>query len=544
MTKLNKYDIFALLFNVKSGKVYKMNPLDKIRELEAKEQEKNSPAVAFDRLEESHGEIDAKKQRELFLNAIKIAEANKIAKLKITFKTNKNMLKVILADEVSLAGAIENNPKMSISEIISTICDENGIFKSYEDVKDAAYKVSGIKNESLFLRGYMGIAKELEGQNIFGFMANMLENYSLSEKNEKIVHEPEVLAENKLITSISNLCETLASGIKNQAITIKGKLTISPTAIANKFKKALPQAINFNKLMFEAIENHDAAALKDAIASGADVNAKNEHGNPAILMAAFHGFKDGVDTLIENKSDVNATNGNGKTALMEASFWNNVEIVTKLLINYAKIDTKDNDGNTALHHMVSHWINSKTSDVLLDNEADPTALNNEGKTPIDYAVEMSPKSPIVKSMLEKASQHLCYADIKTRTRMIEYGANPDATNEWGTPLIGCAAMCGDIEQIDYLLSKGVGVDRASGNDEYTPLAYAVIYKKHKTTQHLLNIGANFNIKINGKMLIDLAKEKSTPEIVKMLENAMKVKTRVDANKFIDYKIASLQNERS
>ncbi len=74
------------------------------------------------------------------------------------------------------------------------------------------------------------------------------------------------------------------------------------------------------------ISIHDAAregnieAIKQAIADGADVNAKGIGGFSPLLIAAMEGHNEVVELLIAKGADVNAKNDEGKTALDEAKY--------------------------------------------------------------------------------------------------------------------------------------------------------------------------------------------------------------------------------
>ena len=72
-----------------------------------------------------------------------------------------------------------------------------------------------------------------------------------------------------------------------------------------------------NDLIIEAI-NGKANAVRTLIDKGADVNAKDDDGETALMLAAYYGYADVVRVLIEKGADVGAMNKDGGTALDEA----------------------------------------------------------------------------------------------------------------------------------------------------------------------------------------------------------------------------------
>ena len=72
---------------------------------------------------------------------------------------------------------------------------------------------------------------------------------------------------------------------------------------------------------------HDAAmkgnieAVKQHLADGTDVNAKNEFGITPLHRAASRGHKEIAELLIAKGADVNAKGKNGWTPLHFAAYW-------------------------------------------------------------------------------------------------------------------------------------------------------------------------------------------------------------------------------
>ncbi|XP_037037865.1 putative ankyrin repeat protein RF_0381 [Bradysia coprophila] len=88
--------------------------------------------------------------------------------------------------------------------------------------------------------------------------------------------------------------------------------------------------------------------VKDLLEKGANINARDEDGDTALMNASNNGRYETVKFLIENGADVNATDTNGKTPLMFASAFDNSRIIKLLVDNGANINATDNSGWSAL----------------------------------------------------------------------------------------------------------------------------------------------------------------------------------------------------
>ena len=87
-----------------------------------------------------------------------------------------------------------------------------------------------------------------------------------------------------------------------------------------------------------------AEDVKCAIEAGVDVNAKNNDGVTALMVAAINNTADAVNALISAGADVNAKDNGGWTALMRAADHNTADVVNALIQAGADVNAKNNDG--------------------------------------------------------------------------------------------------------------------------------------------------------------------------------------------------------
>ena len=95
-----------------------------------------------------------------------------------------------------------------------------------------------------------------------------------------------------------------------------------------------------------SVDIHKAAAkgnteaVKQHLAAGADVNAKNDNGATPLHGAAFTGRMEVVELLIANGANVNAKDKDGGTPLLHAALSGHREIVELLISKGADVNAK------------------------------------------------------------------------------------------------------------------------------------------------------------------------------------------------------------
>ena len=168
-------------------------------------------------------------------------------------------------------------------------------------------------------------------------------------------------------------------------------------------------------------------AVKQHLATGEDVNAKDEFGFTPLHNAAWIGHKDVAELLIAKGADVNVVDGDGYTALdwaiylddpsasredkvakkqiavllrkhdgktgeklkiedalIDAAVEGNIEAVKQNLFAGADVNAKDEFGGTPLHNAASEG-HKEIAELLIAKGADVNFLDEDGYTPLDWA---------------------------------------------------------------------------------------------------------------------------------------------------------------
>lgn len=107
-------------------------------------------------------------------------------------------------------------------------------------------------------------------------------------------------------------------------------------------------AVDQNQELVGAAAAGRVERLRSLLAEGADANAKNTSGRPALLVAAFNGNRVTARTLLGAGADTNAADPTGLTALMAAAAFGRLEVVELLIAAGADLELKDQAEETAL----------------------------------------------------------------------------------------------------------------------------------------------------------------------------------------------------
>ena len=129
----------------------------------------------------------------------------------------------------------------------------------------------------------------------------------------------------------------------------------------------------------QAAYDGNIEAVKQHIAAGAEVNAKDEDSWTPLHLAVHGGHIGIVELLIAKGADVNAKDDGGVTPLHDAAYEGHNEIAELLIAKGADVNAKDEDGGTPLDVAI---MGKRTATIrLLRKHGGKTAdeLKAEGK---------------------------------------------------------------------------------------------------------------------------------------------------------------------
>ncbi len=122
-----------------------------------------------------------------------------------------------------------------------------------------------------------------------------------------------------------------------------------------------------------AVYRNDLAEVKRLLATGTNVNARNDYGATPLSEAAVAGNAEVIRSLLKAGAKVDAANADGQTALMILARSSNVEAAQLLLKRGAKVDQRETwHGQTALMWAAAEGQPAMVR-LLLKSGADPDA---------------------------------------------------------------------------------------------------------------------------------------------------------------------------
>lgn len=249
---------------------------------------------------------------------------------------------------------------------------------------------------------------------------------------------------------------------------------------------------NQTREWFQTVVRGDAAAIREALDGGVDLDARTDGGATALMLAARSGRLDIIDLLLDAGAEIDATlKDEAERGFAEDKH----------------PDSDDCDLVTALHHAIA-WEQTDAALHLLASGASPAALDGDQVPPLVLAADTG--------------------DLRVVDALLTSGAPVDQALD--ATALHAAAERGHPEVVRRLIAAGAEIDWRD-EDGWTALMKATSDVCHVgVIQALIEAGAKVNVFGQGDTPILLAADLAHREAVELLAPHVPERARRGAEK--------------
>jgi len=222
--------------------------------------------------------------------------------------------------------------------------------------------------------------------------------------------------------------------------------------------------------IFEAVKIGNLRRVKELIASGVDVNARDGYDSTVLMDASRVGHLDIVNELLTHGADVNARTRINTTALMYASRSGHIEVVRELIARGANVNAWDNNGGTAFNFANNQEIRNLLSPLISMDIFDASNIGS-----LEKVKELIARGADVNQLSNDSWTALMYASrnghLEVVRELIEHGADVNTSNNIGDTALMYASRNGHLEVVRELIEHDADVN-ARNVDGWTAFDFA------------------------------------------------------------------------
>ncbi|KIW00454.1 uncharacterized protein PV09_07979 [Verruconis gallopava] len=251
-----------------------------------------------------------------------------------------------------------------------------------------------------------------------------------------------------------------------------------------KGARAGTRTLNGTYLLHEAIAKEQSEIVSSLLEAGADINMLDSSGRNALHIASAHRGERTLtvnyqsrekeliaEELLKTGARVNSRTSSGDTALHFAVS-TGVTALVQLLIRFgASVNIRNGRGLTPLHAATATWVFPEIVELLLQNDACPSAQDYAGFTPLHSIRDVGETGGLVVDMI------------------VRHGGDHSIPARNGDKPIHLAIRRSNWTVFERLIRAGASIlDRRTNGD--TVLHIAVKHNRESLVSRLISLGAD------------------------------------------------------
>ncbi|KAI1330731.1 ankyrin repeat-containing domain protein [Xylariaceae sp. FL0255] len=282
--------------------------------------------------------------------------------------------------------------------------------------------------------------------------------------------------------------------------------------LKNQWKAATlalrPKPEPFVVPLCQAAKTSSVAQMRFLLDKGANINGRNEDGQPALICAILARQIEAVKFLLDNGADhkVREYGSSGKPPLFHAIDVEDRATVNLLFQYGADVNQKNDWSQPYFLSLISEKTPIEWIALMLEHGADAQAKNSNGQCAVMIAMSdrknLADREAVVELLLRHGAsadskdwygQSLLVVAVQQRKealirRLLELGADPNGRDTSGTPALCLAVQRTDYALVEILLNHGADPNK-NDSSGMPALVTAVNGNDFKLAKMLLERGA-------------------------------------------------------
>jgi ankyrin repeat protein len=278
-----------------------------------------------------------------------------------------------------------------------------------------------------------------------------------------------------------------------------------------------------NNALLNTAQTGNVELGKLLIEKGANLEAKGPYSYTPLLYALDNNKPEFAIMTINKGADIQAKDNGNRTAIEYASWYGNPKVIKALVEKGSDVNYVSVDNYSILHNVCSNG-NLESIDYLIQKGANVNLANADGDLPLQMVVVCS-NSEAVKLLAKKTK------NINQKEKYL------------GNTVLHQAAINGDIKSTQYLIEAGADPN-ITNNMGFKPVDYAAKYGYVKLVGYYGSLRPEYNLMNQAKLAVASANEKFSSNELKVFYTghsgwALQFKDKVIV---IDYWQAGVQND--